>query len=184
VPATLADNIRHSLGGSMNSSRVLLLSALASALFAWSLPAVGQWAWRDAAGRMVYSDQPPPKSVPAKDIVRQPAAPAPRRIDLPEATARTAKAAPPPVPSTSDREIAAKLQQQKLAEAQKKTEDDEAQQARLAENCERLRGYQRALEGGFRVSRINVSGQQEVLDDASRAAERERTRNEIEQQCR
>jgi len=177
-----------SLGGSMNSSRVLLLSALASALLAWSLPALGQWAWRDAAGRMVYSDQPPPKSVPGKDIVRQPAAPGPRSIDLPDATASTAKAAPQPsparAPSSSDREIAAKLQQLKLAEAQKRAADDEAQQARLAENCERLRGYQRALEGGFRVARINASGQQEVLDDATRAAERERTRNEIEQQCR
>ncbi len=171
----------------MNSSRVLL-AALASALVLWSLPVLGQWAWRDAAGRMVYADQPPPKSVPAKDIVKQPAAPAPRGIDVPDAAAGTAKATlrpkPSQGPSIADREIAAKLQQQKLAEAQKKAADEEAQQARAFDNCERLRGYQRALDGGFRVARINANGQQELLDDASRAAESERTRNEIEQQCR
>jgi len=172
----------------MNAMRVLLWSALASALLSWSLPALGQWAWRDAAGRMVYSDQPPPKSVPGKDIVRQPQAPAPRSLDQPETTATSAKTAPQPAatraPSTSDREIAARVQQQKLAEAQKKAADEEAQQTRLAENCERLKGYQRALDGGFRVARINANGQQEVLDEATRAAERERTRLEIDQQCR
>lgn len=170
----------------MNSARVLLLSLMASALWAGSLPALAQWAWRDAAGRMVYSDLPPPKTVPDKDVVRRPAA-APRNLELPEATASAAKPAPPAQarpPSTSDREIAARVQQQKLAEAQQKAADEEAQQAKLAENCERLRAYQRALEGGFRVARVNANGQQEVLDDTARAAERERTRSEIEQHCR
>ena len=55
--------------------------------------------------------------------------------------------------------------------------------AKNAENCERLRSYLRALEGGFRIARVNAAGQQEVLDDAGRAAETTRTRSQIEQNC-
>ncbi|MFO1299748.1 MAG: DUF4124 domain-containing protein [Burkholderiaceae bacterium] len=32
----------------------------------------GTWQWRDASGRMVYSDLPPPPSVPASQILRAP----------------------------------------------------------------------------------------------------------------
>jgi hypothetical protein len=170
---------------------LLLLPALASALMAWSAPSLAQWAWRDASGRMVYSDQPPPKSVPSKNIVRQPgASPPSRAIDQPIDTAPdaapSAQARPPQLrpQDKADREIEAKLRQQQLAETQKKAADEEARQAKAAENCERLRAYQRALDGGFRVARINAAGQQEILDDATRAAERERTLAEIEQQCR
>ena len=53
----------------------LLLTLAAGAALAVPLIAEAQWAWRDAGGRMVYSDQPPPKSIPPKDIVRQPVAP-------------------------------------------------------------------------------------------------------------
>lgn len=168
----------------------LLLPALVAALMAWSAPSLAQWAWRDASGRMVYSDQPPPKSVPSKNIVRQPAASPPARV-IDEPADTTVEAAPPaqsrpalPRPQDkADREIETKLRQQQLAEAQKKAADEEARRAKTAENCERLRAYQRALDGGFRVARINAAGQQEILDDSTRAAERERTRAEIEQQC-
>jgi hypothetical protein len=83
----------------------------------------------------------------------------------------------------ADREIEAKLRQQQLADAQKKAADEDARQAKIAENCERLRAYQRTLEGGFRIARVNAAGQKEVMDDPTRAAEIERTRAEIGQQC-
>jgi hypothetical protein len=168
----------------------LLLPALGCALLAWSAPSPAQWAWRDAAGRMVYSDQPPPKSVPTKSIVRQPAAT--QRLSALERPADTAAEAATPVQARpaqprpqdkADREIEAKLRQQQLAEAQKKAADEEARQAKIAENCERLRAYQRTLDGGFRVARVNAAGQKEIMDDATRAAERARTRAEIEQHC-
>src|SRR5512137_1323407 len=55
----------------MTLARTLLLVVAAAAALG-TTPAAAQWAWRDAAGRMVYSDQPPPKSVPARDILKQP----------------------------------------------------------------------------------------------------------------
>jgi len=176
----------------MNLAHKLLLAAASAAALACSMPAAAQWAWRDAAGKMVYSDQPPPKSVPAKDLVRQPAASTvPRQRGLAVETqeevpaqAKAAPAAPPGAPTVAEREIESRRRQQQLAEAEKKTAEEEALRAKTAENCQRLRSYLRALEGGFRVARVNAAGQQEILDDAARAAETTRTRSEIEQSCR
>ncbi len=180
----------------MNPARMLLLAAVSAAALACSTPAAAQWAWRDSAGRMVYSDVPPPSSIQARDIVRQPpATPAPRSDVMPEAQSETpaeAKAQPeapqaaaqPRAPTYVEREIESRKRQQQLAAAEKKAADEDARKAQIAENCERLRAYQRALEGGFRVARLNAAGQQEFLDDAARASETERTRAQIEQQCR
>ena len=180
----------------MKLAHEVLLAALAAASLACSMPAAAQWAWRDAGGKMVYSDQPPPKSVPAKDIVRQPAAaPATRpRVTSeapPEAAAETkatttpagGPAAPRP-PTVAEREIESRRRQQQLAEAEKKAADEEALRKQTAENCERLRGYQRALEGGYRIARVSPAGEKEFLGDAQRASELERTREQIEQNCR
>lgn len=161
----------------------LAKSVLLAVALVCSMPVAAQWAWRDATGKMVYSDQPPPKSVPSRDIVRQPG-PAPRRSAAPEAEADSATAAKAPAaPTVTEREIESRRRQQELAEAEKKAADDESRKAMVAENCERLRGYLRALEGGQRVARINAAGQQEVLDDAVRGTETERTRAQIEQFC-
>ena len=179
----------------MKLAHEVLLAALAAASLACSMPAAAQWAWRDAGGKMVYSDQPPPKSVPAKDIVRQPAAaPATRpRVTSeapPEAAAETKATTPaggpaaPRSPTVAEREIESRRRQQQLAEAEKKAADEEALRKQTAENCERLRGYQRALEGGHRIARVSAAGDKEILGDAQRASELERTRAQIEQNCR
>jgi hypothetical protein len=137
----------------------------------------------------------PPKSIPSKDIVRQPraaalpsqtTAAAPTADASPDGRSEAASTQAPArknPPTVAELEIESRARQQQLAEAEKKAADEEARQSRLAENCERMRGYLRALEGGFRVSRVNAAGQKEVLDDAARAAERERTLAEIAQHC-
>ena len=173
------------------ANKWFIAAVLLTSTVAWPQPAAAQWAWRDASGKMVYSDQPPPKSVPSKDIVRQPAAAAtPRSSGVDPAPAEPATETKPAVaparpatPTTADREIESRRRQQQQAEAEKKAADEEARRIKLAENCERLRAYQRALEGGFRVARVNSAGQQEYLDSTTRAAEIERTRSEVEQQC-
>lgn len=174
----------------MNLAHKLLLAAVSAAALACSTPASAQWAWRDAAGKMVYSDQPPPTSVPAANIVRQPAARSvarrPAAAETPAEVPATGKApaASAGMPSLADREIESRRRQQQVAEAEKKAADEEALQRQKAENCERLRAYQRALEGGYRISRVNAAGEKEILGDAQRAAELERTQAQIEQNCR
>lgn len=179
----------------MKLAHKLLLAAASAAALACSMPASAQWAWRDEAGKMVYSDQPPPQSVPAKNIVRKPPAAAAGRARAAGGTAAAAddakaqpSAATPasaaPAPTVAAREIESRQRQQQLAEAEKKAASEEAQRAQVAENCERLQAYQRALEGGHRIGRINAAGEKEIVGDAQRAAEIERVRAQIEQQCR
>ena len=46
-----------------------LLAMLALVLgMAHAVPASAQWMWRDAAGRPVFSDRPPPPDVPEQDV--------------------------------------------------------------------------------------------------------------------
>lgn len=179
---------------SLTPSLLLIGSAITALLL--SGPAAAQWAWRDSSGAMVFSDQAPPKSVPAKNIVRRPeAAPAPRYdaaapaeaasdAKSPAEAPKAAPAAAPAAKTLAEREIESRQRQQQLADAQKKAAEEEQRKAQMAENCQRLRGYERALADGMRIARVNSAGERVVIDDAARAAELERTRGQIEQYCR
>ncbi len=64
----------------------VLLAVLLS-IAGLSAPAHAQWQWRDAAGRMVMSDRPPPPDVPLRNILK-----APRGVKVPIAAAGEASA--------------------------------------------------------------------------------------------
>lgn len=177
-------------------SRLLLLGGAAIATLVTAAPATAQWAWRDGTGKMVFSDQSPPKSVPEKNIVRRPEAPAEPRYNAPAANPTEGTEQPKPAievpkpvakaaaPQTlAEREIESRRRQQEQAEAKNKAADEERRKTQMAENCERLRSYQRALNDGLRIARVNPAGEREVLDDPARAAEIERTRSQIQQHC-
>ena len=143
------------------------------------LPALcaAQWLWLDEAGRRVYSDQPPPPAVPAARILRQPgvAAPAqwtgsaPAPASTPPAAARAARAASAPPPVTPGDEALRSVQ---------------AENARLREaHCARLRDAWVTLESGVRLARMLPNGEREVLDDAARAAERQRLQGLLASDC-
>lgn len=164
---------------------VLLLGAAASAS--------AQWAWKDDNGRVVYSDRPPPSTVKTDRIVRQPAnaqivVPA-RVVDAPVASA-DAKPAPEAKPTpgvgpktTAELEMEFRKRQQERAEAEKKLREEETRSAAKASDCERAKGYLRALEDGLRIERTDATGNREYLDDAQRAAEIQRTRKSMQANC-
>ena len=54
--------------------RIAPFAVLALVGLALALPAVAQWKWRDAQGRITVSDRPPPREVPERDILVRPAA--------------------------------------------------------------------------------------------------------------
>ena len=156
-----------------------------------------QWAWRDEHGRTVYSDQPPPAAVRARDVLRQPAPPTPNEssdssnTDAPSASNpatapspsnRAAPAAPRP-PTMAERELEFRKRMKERAEAEKKVADTQAEATRKADDCERARGYLKSLDDGVRLVRSNPDGSRELLDEAQRAAEAQRTRQMIESRC-
>ena len=163
----------------------LLLLALAAAPHASA-----QHQWRDANGRMVYSDMPPPASVAPSSVLRAPARPAP--ADGPGGSGATASAPPtslnaaPPgaaPPSAADRELEFRKRRMEKAEAERKATEASIQAQRKASACADSRSEVRSLESGMRVSRINEKGERETLDDAQRASRLEAARAGVKEAC-
>lgn len=167
--------------------RTLLATALLATAMTCST-AWGQWIWKDASGRKVFSDTAPPSSVPAKDILRKPAgaSPANPALNLEDTAAEGDASSDPATPpataangkkanSLADK-VAAKQSEEK-AKADAKAKAEEAKRNELREallkqreaNCERSRKAMATLDSGVRVSRVNDKGEKEVLDDKGRS---------------
>lgn len=182
------------MGHAVSSLSGRVLSALALLVLCVAGPAAAQWAWKDDNGRVVYSDRPPPATIKSDKIVRQPPH---SQTALPGATAAAdeaaragsdgkaaaAPAAPAAQKSTAEREMEFRKRQQERADAEKKAQDEQSRTAARAAECERAKGYLKALEEGHRVARTDASGNREFIDDAQRASEAERTRKMMQTSC-
>jgi Domain of unknown function (DUF4124) len=163
----------------------LLLVGLA--LMLASPSAHAQWKWRDKNGQVTASDLPPPRDVPDKDILQRPDLTARRAAPAAPAAQSAASAASAPglagKPATDpelDKRV--KLAEQDAA-AKKKAEDDRLASQRR-ENCSRARNQLATLESGIRITRLNAKGEQEYIDDGTRASETKRARDIIAAECR
>lgn len=157
-------------------------------------PSEAQWAWKDANGRTVYSDRPPPPDIKAGSIVRQPntqtlanPAPASGPIDdagkPSDAKGSDTKAAPNAPKTIAEREMEFRKRQQERADSDKKAAEEQTKNATKTAECDRARGYMKSLEEGIRIQKTDAAGNREFLDDAQRAAEVERTRKIIQSTC-
>ena len=175
--------------------RIRTLLALAFCIASAAVSA--QWQWIDKDGRTVFSDRAPPAEIPQKSILRQPAAAA--RATAPQAAsadvpARAASAAaslandPTPdaaVPKlgTVDKDLVERKKQADAQAAAKMQADAERISRAKAESCERARANRALMESGVRVSVTNAKGEREIIDDAARAAEVQRTQTVINANC-
>jgi hypothetical protein len=178
----------------MSPSRVWAPAAVAAFVVFASCPVAAQWAWKDDNGRTVYSDRPPPATVNTDRIVRQPpnkqtvlpppapgADTAPRpAADAKGGTPASAETAPK---SLAEQEMEFRKRQQERADAEKKAQDEQTKLAAKAADCERAKGYLRAVESGERITRTDAAGNREFLDDSQRAAEAERSRKIVQATC-
>jgi Domain of unknown function (DUF4124) len=175
----------------------LNLSAAAPAVVLAALlcagPAQAQWKWRDASGRVQFSDLPPPVSVPDKDILQRPG---PKTAPAPAATTASAAAGSSTNKPVSDKNERSGLKatsegeqaQRRKAEEQERTNRQRADEERLAgqrqDNCQRAREAVLTLESGQRVARVNSRGEREVLNDDQRAEEVRRAKAVVASDCR
>lgn len=131
--------------------------------------------YKDANGRSIYSDSPPPPGTPASSILKAPktiqAAPAP----APAATAATGdpkdkdkKTGPM---TTAEREADYKKRQ---ADAEKKAKEDgdklAVEQARQA-RCAALQQNLAANQAGQRIRKLDANGNPYFVEDAERASD-------------
>jgi hypothetical protein len=173
--------IKRSIKGAIK--RVSLFGLL---MLCVALPAQAQWKWRDASGKLQFSDLPPPQGTPDKDILQRPKNQQ-QIVILPYGSSASAASAPPPPASApSKAEIERKTRErQQDKETQAKQKEAEAKQAeQRRDNCVRARENMKMLQDGVRLTRNNDKGEPIVIDERQRAEEVTRTRSVIESECR
>ena len=144
---------------------LLLLAAVASV-------ASGQaYKWRDASGRIQYSDTPPPPG--AKDVQQ-----------LRKSAPASGAAAPAAAKSVSDQdaEFRKRLVEKKEAEDKQAKAAEEAQFN--ARNCTTAKGQLAAVETGARLVRLNERGERITLDDSERERARQEAAKAVETWCK
>lgn len=169
-----------------------------------ALPAAAQvYQWRDAQGRINYSDSPPPtgaaktvkpasrpKAPVADDVAPdQPAEAASQSPATDAAAGETGKPAgekaEPSKPKTmAEKETEFRQRKVAAAEAEAKAEKERQKAAELARYCDQARSQIAGLKNSRRITRFNSEGQRELMDDAERTAEIERTQRNIDQNCK
>jgi hypothetical protein len=157
------------------------LKRIAAALAALSLTsaAFAQYMWLDERGVKQFSDRPPPSSVPANRILKQPGgahsaapttAPAAPAANAPVNQNTTAAKDKAPM-TTAEKNADFLKRRAEQGEKDKKAEE----QARLAsekvKNCERAGEYQRLLESGVRIARTDRGGERYYITDDQRSRE-------------
>lgn len=151
-----------------------------------------QFKWRDANGRIVYSDMPPPTSVAPDAVLQAPGQRAPSsKADTGQASGATAatgaasstSSSPAAATSVADRELEFRKRRLEKAEAERKAAGEAAKARQVAAACEDTRSELRALESGMRMSRVNERGEREVIDEDQRAARLDATRRTAREHC-
>ncbi len=155
--------------------------------------------WKDANGKTIISDSPPPRSskqartvggngkasgytLPAKEsggADANAAAPA-SEPPPPGATPST-----PPQPKTmADRELEFRKRQLEAKDREEKAAKEAQDKAQRREECARASQYLEALRNGQRIARYNDKGEKEILGDEQREAEIARAKQAADNLCK
>lgn len=148
-----------------------------------ALPAQAQWKWKDAQGKVQYSDLPPPQGTPDKDILQRPPG-AQQRITLRPFGASAADAASAPAAPAAAASAPAKTRAQEAEQLAKQRQEAKRAEDQKKENCEMYQRTIETLQSGMRIQRTDEKGERSYLDEKQIAAEVARTRAMMANQCR
>lgn len=173
----------------MNKSLNTIARHIAGAglLFSVAALAHAQWVWTDDKGLKVYSDQPPPASVPARRILKAPghaAVPASAPADDGDASSASPPSSTKPdkpsgQPSIAEQEAAYRKRKATEAAAAQKAAAEAQQKNLVAANCANARQEQQTMASGERVSTVDASGERAYLSDEERAARLNKARQAL-----
>ncbi|MDR2015365.1 MAG: DUF4124 domain-containing protein [Azoarcus sp.] len=137
-----------------------------------AIPAIAAaevYTWRDASGKIHYSDRPPMEAGASSRLIN---APVSESDDVPVAIKNAAE-------RKEANEKTAKEAGEKAAEAERQRTEDTLRQA----NCDRARENLSGIESGVIRFRVGESGAREGLDGAVREAELANARHMVEVNC-
>ncbi|MGO4151722.1 DUF4124 domain-containing protein [Cupriavidus sp. YAF13] len=187
--------------------KLATLAALACLCQAATAQADSPWQWRDGSGHMVYSDVPPPPSVPAARVIKAPGrfAGSLRPVEPPGGSpaAATAAASPAgvaaatqtaPAPGAkgngnvkAESMASAEEAFEKRRAAQAKAEADQAAKDLAAQErqvrCAQSRNYATSLQQNRRIAVSAPDGSPQQLNDDERQAELQRINATLAQNC-
>lgn len=135
----------------------------------WGAATAQVYTWRDASGKVHYSDTPPP-GADAKRV----------RAGTQGGTAGSAA----PARSTAEQDMEFRKRKAESDKSQAKAEQEHKEAEENKRNCADARNQLNALESGQRMSRIDASGERIVLDDEMRAQEIEKARKSVQSWCK
>lgn len=165
----------------------LLLALISGAcLFAGSASAQ-TYKWKDADGKIHYSDQPPPANA------KEPVTVKPRKQAGGATTAAPANAAPPTAEKAApaakaktyvEQEAEFRKRQVEAAERDAADKQKAVEAAQKKQNCDQARAQVSNLQAGGRVTRTNAQGEREYMTDAQIAQEVERAKKAANDWCK
>jgi len=126
--------------------------------------------WRDADGRVHFSDTPPP-GVDAKKT---------RAGTQPGATPASGAAGR----SLAEQDMEFRKRQAEADKSRAKSEQEKKDAEDSKRNCADAKRQLSALESGRRMARINEAGESIPLDDDMRAQEIEKARSSVQSWCK
>ncbi|MDH0866423.1 DUF4124 domain-containing protein [Mitsuaria sp. GD03876] len=153
----------------------------ALALLALTSVAQAQWKWKDADGRVQYSDRPPPPGVADKDILQRPSNA--QRIATqaqPAAIAASDAASAASAPGRPASEVSSR----EKVERERKAQEDKARADVMAENCRQAQTQMRMLESGVRMRTGAPGGESQPMTDAMRADKMRQMQTMISTNCK
>jgi Domain of unknown function (DUF4124) len=123
--------------------------------------------WKDSAGHVHYSDQPPSDSATA---VKSATTPSDQAVAAEHELA--------------DKDLAFRKRQEDAAKAKEKA-DKEAEADRIKRvNCERARSNLTALSGNRRIYKTDSNGQRQYMDEQQQADARTLSEKAVAENCR
>lgn len=171
----------------------LVLGLLVGCLAHAGLASAQLYQWRDSNGRTVFSDTPPPPNTPPGNIIKAPkgraapaSAPAAASTDGTgkDAAGKDIGVAVAPTSSGGQKSVAErdaeyKKRQADAAEKAKKDQEATAETQRRETTCRGLRQNLASLENGQRMRKLDDKGEPYFVDDAERAKDISRIRQEM-----
>ncbi|MCX8145123.1 MAG: DUF4124 domain-containing protein [Azovibrio sp.] len=132
--------------------------------------------WKDAQGRTVISDTPPPGAGKQTPVAgRAPAA---------SHSGGDGAASAPQAKSWAEKDLEFRQRQQQNRENAEKAEKEKREAELRKENCQNAQLRLKELESGLRITRLNAGGEREYLDDQQRQQEIERARQSVQSWCK
>lgn len=153
----------------------------ALALLALTSVAQAQWKWKDADGRVQYSDRPPPPNVADKDILLRPSNA--QRLTSPSMPAAAASDAASAASATAPARAASEVSSREKVERERKAQEDKARADMMSENCRQAQTQMRVLESNVRLRAGSQGGESQPMTEAMRAEKMRQMQTMISANC-